>query len=93
MEQFINLITGYNLPIGDGIKPCTVLVFRSDVFMLGKHRLVFFDTPGFDDTTKSYADILERIGASLETACVEPKRDLQKHRLNISDKTTPHMQV
>jgi len=46
---------------------CTTTVQLSQQFELDGRQVTLIDTPGFDDTTKSDADILNMIAAFLAT--------------------------
>ena len=48
-----------------GLESCTAEVQLSDVFTLDGREVVLIDTPGFDDTSKSDAEILQTIAAFL----------------------------
>ena len=65
--QFIDLASGSNLRIGMGPEPCTVEVELADEFTLDGRTMTLIDTPGFDDTAKSYTEILNIIAAFLAT--------------------------
>jgi ribosome biogenesis GTPase A len=47
-STFINLISGSNLEVGTGLKPCTTEVGPGNSFSLGDHEVILFDTPGFE---------------------------------------------
>ena len=64
--QIINLASGSNLRVGEGLESCTDDVHVSQVFDLDGRRVTLLDTPGFDDTNKSDTDILAVITAFLE---------------------------
>jgi len=49
------------------LESCTPEVQLADEFTLDRRRVVLIDTPGFDDTTKSDTDILNKIAAFLTT--------------------------
>ena len=66
--QFINLASGSNLRIGMLLESCTAEVQFADKFTLDGRAVTLFDTPGFDDTSKSDVDILKMIAAFLATA-------------------------
>ena len=70
-EQFINLASGSNLAVSEGLKSCTDTVQVAGAFKLDKHPIVLIDTPGFDDTARSDTDVLTMIAAFLETSYVE----------------------
>ncbi|KAH9829190.1 P-loop containing nucleoside triphosphate hydrolase protein [Rhodofomes roseus] len=64
-STFINNVCGSNLEVGRGLRSCTKdidVAYR----MMGDTKVVLIDTPGFDDTTKSQADVLEDIGQFLK---------------------------
>ena len=63
--QFINLASGSNLRVGTGWGSCTTDVQVADEFTLDGRVVTLIDTPGFDDTLKSDAEILEMIAAFL----------------------------
>ena len=65
--QFINLASGSNLRVGMNLKSCTVKVELANEFTLDGRRVILIDTPGFDDTSRSDADIPEMIAAFLAT--------------------------
>jgi len=60
-STFINLISGSNLCVGNGLRSCTKAVQLGGAFDLDGHRVVLIDTPGFDDTVTSDTDILTMI--------------------------------
>ncbi|KAF7967264.1 hypothetical protein HWV62_35011 [Athelia sp. TMB] len=62
---FINLLSGSELRVGRGLQSCTSVVQAAAPFTFQGRRVVLFDTPGFDDTTKSDTDILKMIAAFL----------------------------
>ncbi|KIM24361.1 hypothetical protein M408DRAFT_53733, partial [Serendipita vermifera MAFF 305830] len=72
--SFINLISGSNLRVGEDLKSCTKAVETSSTFELDGQRVVLVDTPGFDDTTKSDADVLRLVSHYLVTSWVSSKR-------------------
>ena len=63
--QFINLASGSSLRIGMSLESSTAEVQLSDEFTVDGRRTILIDTPGFDDTSKSDADILKLIAAFL----------------------------
>ena len=65
--QFINLASGSNLRVGKDLKSCTVDVKLADEFTVDGRTVILIDTPGFDDTSKSDADLLKLIAAYLAT--------------------------
>ncbi|KZP22865.1 hypothetical protein FIBSPDRAFT_713480, partial [Athelia psychrophila] len=64
-STFINLISGSKLRVGTDLKSCTSDVHETAPFSFGGRSVVLFDTPGFDDTTKSDTDILKLIAKFL----------------------------
>ncbi|KAK7436975.1 hypothetical protein VKT23_018790 [Stygiomarasmius scandens] len=71
---FINSISGSNLRIGKTLHSCTTTVQLSQQFELDGRQVTLIDTPGFDDTTKSDADILNMIAAFLATTYEQGKK-------------------
>ena len=63
--QFINLASDSNLRVGMSLESCTAEVQLANEFPLDGRRVILIDTPGFDDTSKSDADILKMIAAFL----------------------------
>ncbi|KAH9949950.1 P-loop containing nucleoside triphosphate hydrolase protein [Amylocystis lapponica] len=65
---FINLASGSQLRVGTGLESSTEEVQFSKPFPLDKHTVTLVDTPGFDDTTKSDAEIFKLISDHLASA-------------------------
>ena len=65
MSQFINLVSGSNLRVGDQLESCTAEVEVSMPFEVDGQLVELIDTPGFDNTTMSDADILNMIAVYL----------------------------
>ena len=63
--QFINLASGSSLRIGMGLGSSTTEVQLAEEFTVDGKRVILIDTPGFDDVSKSDADILKTIAAFL----------------------------
>ncbi|KZP07743.1 hypothetical protein FIBSPDRAFT_1052802 [Athelia psychrophila] len=63
----VNLISGSKLQVGRGLRSCTSNVEATAPFDFQGRRVVLFDTPGFDGTTKSDTDILKLVAAFLAT--------------------------
>lgn len=59
--QFINEVTGSDLRVGHDLRACTADVEFSKSVKLGGKDVILVDTPGFDDTVKSDAQILQQI--------------------------------
>ncbi|PSR73053.1 hypothetical protein PHLCEN_2v11075 [Hermanssonia centrifuga] len=66
--QFVNLVSGSHLQVGEGLLSCTPSVQTSQTFALFGRRIMLIDTPGFDDTTKSDTEVLKMIASSLADA-------------------------
>jgi hypothetical protein len=64
--QFINLVSGSDLAVGEGLKFCTTFVQRAGTFSLDGRRVALIDTPGFDDAQRSDVGVLERIANFLK---------------------------
>ncbi|PCH42106.1 nucleoside triphosphate hydrolase protein [Wolfiporia cocos MD-104 SS10] len=63
--SFINRASGSDLRVGAGLESMTQDVQRSQPFQLGDYRITLIDTPGFDDTRKTDAEILLQISNHL----------------------------
>ena len=63
--QFINIASGSQLRVGVNLTSCTAEVELANEFVLDGRRVILIDTPGFDDTNISDAEILEKIAAFL----------------------------
>ena len=68
--QIINLASGSNLTVGEGLESCTYDVNVALDFELDGRVVTLIDTPGFDDTNRSDTDILATIAGHLEKVCV-----------------------
>ncbi|GJE89955.1 GTPase domain-containing protein [Phanerochaete sordida] len=64
-STFINHLSGAKLQVSDGIESCTSDVQATPPFQMFGMTVKLIDTPGFDDTTQSDAEILERIATYL----------------------------
>ncbi len=64
-SSFINLVSGSNLRVGQNLESCTDEVDVTLPFDIDGRRVTLVDTPGFDDTTKSDADVLKLVGQYL----------------------------
>ncbi|KZT01509.1 P-loop containing nucleoside triphosphate hydrolase protein [Laetiporus sulphureus 93-53] len=62
---FINLASGSKLRVGKGLESTTTRMELSKPFKLDGHDIALVDTPGFDDTMRSDAEILTIIAAYL----------------------------
>ena len=65
--QFINLASGSNLPAGPGVCSYTDDIELADIFTFDGRPVVLIDTPAFNHSSKSAADILNKIAAFLAT--------------------------
>jgi len=65
--QFVNLVSGSNLGVGDELESCTNIVQPGKPFNLDGRSVVLIDTPGFDDTMRSDVDVLNTIATFLAT--------------------------
>jgi predicted GTPase len=63
--QFINAVTGSELQVGHGLESCTSEVHLSNSITLRGQEFLLVDTPGFNDTTRTDADILMEISVFL----------------------------
>ena len=59
--QFINLVYGSHFRVGYGLESCTSEVQVAPPFLLDGKTVTLVDTPGFDDTVKTEAEILRLI--------------------------------
>jgi len=63
--SFINEVTGSTLRVGHGLESCTSEVHLSNPIRLQGQQFILVDTPGFNDTTRTDADILMEISVFL----------------------------
>ncbi len=49
------------MPVSSGLKSCTSKVELSEPFVLNGKKIRLIDTPGFDDSNRSDADVLGTI--------------------------------
>ena len=63
--QFVNLASGSKMEIGNDLESCTAEVIPTDEFVVDDKPVILIDTPGFDDTATSDADILRMIATYL----------------------------
>lgn len=60
-------MTGSNLQVGHGVAGCTTNeVYLADPLTIRGQRFVLVDTPGFDGSTRTDADVLVDISRFLE---------------------------
>ncbi|KAF9260101.1 hypothetical protein L218DRAFT_974435 [Marasmius fiardii PR-910] len=71
---FINAASGGSLTTGDGLRSCTSTIQLSPVFLLDDRQVVLIDTPGFDDTNVSEADVLRLITTFLASTYKKGKK-------------------
>lgn len=65
--QFVNVASGSNLPVGEGLQSYTSVIQRAQPFMLDGQSVTLIDTPGFDDAFRSESDVLRMIAEFLTT--------------------------
>ncbi|KAI0696923.1 P-loop containing nucleoside triphosphate hydrolase protein, partial [Cytidiella melzeri] len=58
---FINKASGSTLTVGQGLESCTSEVQTAEPFLLDGHVVTLVDSPGFDDTNRSEAEILREV--------------------------------
>ncbi|TFK74165.1 hypothetical protein BDN72DRAFT_956009 [Pluteus cervinus] len=68
---FINSVSGSKLRVGRGLQSCTDTIQPAKPFELDGRTVTLIDTPGFDDTAKSDADVLKMIAAFLAATASE----------------------
>ncbi|KAH7123528.1 P-loop containing nucleoside triphosphate hydrolase protein [Dendryphion nanum] len=64
-STFISRLTGQNVEIGHSLGSCTTDVQGYDLSRYQQQKVYLIDTPGFDDTQISDADILCKIASAL----------------------------
>ncbi|KAI0091154.1 hypothetical protein BDY19DRAFT_862471, partial [Irpex rosettiformis] len=62
---FINKASGSSLVEGGGLESCTSEVQTANSFHLDGHVVTLIDSPGFDDTNRSEAEILREVTSFL----------------------------
>ncbi|EPS97674.1 hypothetical protein FOMPIDRAFT_1031903 [Fomitopsis schrenkii] len=62
--SFINCAAGSNLTVGHGLESATIEIQTAQM-RFGEDDIILIDTPGFDDTTRSQAEILKLIAEFL----------------------------
>lgn len=70
MTQFVNLVSGSHLPVGEGLRSCTHEIQTSQPFELSGRKVALIDTPGFDDTLTNDTEILKLIATYLANSSV-----------------------
>jgi predicted GTPase len=68
-STFINLLSDTKHEVGKGLKLCTIKAVPSEPIFINAHKVVLFDTPGFDDK-KGDDVILKEIADLLTAMCV-----------------------
>ncbi|EMD41344.1 hypothetical protein CERSUDRAFT_89911 [Gelatoporia subvermispora B] len=66
-STFINLVSGSSLAVGNTLDSCTTEIQESQVFELDGRRVKLIDTPGFDDSDRSDAEIFNQIAEFLSS--------------------------
>lgn len=64
-SSFINMFCGSELKVGHNLRSCTTAIEVASCKLEGQ-TIVMIDTPGFDDSERSQADILKQIADYLE---------------------------
>ncbi|THH15941.1 hypothetical protein EUX98_g9380, partial [Antrodiella citrinella] len=64
-STFINLVSPIQFQVGEGLESCTAEVQSAVPFILDGKYVTLIDTPGFDDTVKTEAEILRLISTYL----------------------------
>ncbi|KAF9259859.1 hypothetical protein L218DRAFT_947309 [Marasmius fiardii PR-910] len=81
---FINVASGGNFSVGNGLQSCTRDVAEAPPFLLDDRKVILVDTPGLDDTTRSDGDILSDIAnylVKLHTEHISLSGILYLHRI------------
>ena len=70
--QFIKTATDFDTIVGNSLESCTseINIVKLSIPELADGDIVFVDTPGFDDTHKSDADILQMVADWLKATYV-----------------------
>lgn len=63
--QFINSASGSHLEVGHELVSATIGIQQARMH-IGDDEIILVDTPGFDDTERSQADVLKLIGEFLQ---------------------------
>ncbi|OBZ66201.1 GTP-binding protein A [Grifola frondosa] len=58
---FINVASGSDFRVGVGLESCTDAMQFSQPFQLDNYSITLIDTPGFDDTSKTDAEVLNMV--------------------------------
>lgn len=67
-STFINTASGSNFQTSGGLRACSAVVTQTRPFLIDGRKVILVDTPGFDDTEKSDADILKLIADFLSSS-------------------------
>ena len=73
VKKFIGTATGADAGVGHDLESCTSKIGIIRMSLLGT-KIVFVDTPGFDDTKKTDSEILMMISNWLEKTYVVHER-------------------
>ncbi|KAH7334645.1 hypothetical protein B0J17DRAFT_670961 [Rhizoctonia solani] len=68
---FANIASDDSMAVGEGLRSCTKLVNSAKMFIVDHKPVIVIDSPGFDDTELSDADILKCLAGFLTTAYSE----------------------
>ena len=66
----MNLVSGSNLPVGEGLLSAMGEVQTSPSFELAGRKVTLIETPGSDDALQSDTEILRRIATFAADSCV-----------------------
>ncbi|OCH88559.1 hypothetical protein OBBRIDRAFT_820125 [Obba rivulosa] len=72
-SKFINTVSGSHLKVGKGLESCTAEIELAALELDGQ-SIMLVDTPGFDDTTRSQADVLKEISSFLRQSYEEGQK-------------------
>ncbi|OBZ66260.1 hypothetical protein A0H81_13767 [Grifola frondosa] len=65
-STFINVASGSNLRVGTSLESCTGEIAFGNLCQVSGKNVLLIDTPGFDDTVKTQADVLREIASFLK---------------------------
>ncbi|KAK7224271.1 hypothetical protein V2G26_012274 [Clonostachys chloroleuca] len=72
-STFISQCTGKNANIGHSLRSCTQSIEVFDFHWMGRH-IFLIDTPGFNDSNRSDAEILEALASGLSASYANKAR-------------------
>ena len=68
--QFINLVSGSKLAVGEDLDSCTSSISYTNPFEVSGNTVRLVDTPGFDDAKISDYDVLKTVAHGLQNMYV-----------------------